>query len=139
MTAALVTSSVADHVATVTLDRPQKLNAFADDMRDQLLAAIDRVAADPSARVLVITGAGRAFCAGGDVGYMATLKQRDASFDDLPPAARHRRRDRLAARRAADPDDRGGERRRPRARGSTWRWPATCASPPTRRRSARRS
>jgi 2-(1,2-epoxy-1,2-dihydrophenyl)acetyl-CoA isomerase len=85
MTAALVTYSVADHVATVTLDRPQKLNAFADDMRDQLLAAIDRVAADPSAGVLVITGAGRAFCAGGDVGYMATLKQRDASFDDLRP------------------------------------------------------
>src|SRR4029077_4955598 len=85
MTAALVTCSVADHVATVTLDRPQKLNAFADDMRDQLLAATDRVAADPSARVLVITGAGRAFCAGGDVDYMATLKQRDASFDDLRP------------------------------------------------------
>src|SRR5207245_4610101 len=52
-------------VARITLDRPDKLNAFADDMREQLVAALDRVAAARDVNVLVIAGAGRGFCAGG--------------------------------------------------------------------------
>lgn len=70
-------------VAVVTLHRPDKLNAFAGDMRDQLAAALEAVARDPAARVLVLTGAGRAFCAGGDVAHMEELKRRGAAFDDV--------------------------------------------------------
>ena len=72
-------------VAVITLNRPEKLNAFAGDMRERLVLALDRVAADPDARVLVITGAGKAFCAGGDVQHMVDLKARGAGFDALAP------------------------------------------------------
>lgn len=81
----LVLINVRDGIATVTLNNPTKLNAFAGDMREKMSAALDRVAADPSVRVLVITGAGRAFCAGGDVKHMVELKQRDAGFADMLP------------------------------------------------------
>ena len=65
-------------VATVTLNRPDKLNAFGGTMRQDLLAALQSVESDPACRVAVITGAGRAFCAGGDVDFMAGLqKQHD--------------------------------------------------------------
>jgi len=81
----LILLESAGGVATLTLNRPDKLNAFADDMREQLVAALARVAADPGARALVITGAGRAFSAGGDVHHMARLKERRASFEDVRP------------------------------------------------------
>jgi 2-(1,2-epoxy-1,2-dihydrophenyl)acetyl-CoA isomerase len=83
--AELVQLEVADGIATVTLNRPDKLNAFGDDMRERLIAALGRVAQDPDARVLVVTGAGRGFCAGGDVHHMVALKQRDAEFRELKP------------------------------------------------------
>ncbi|HET6949592.1 MAG TPA: enoyl-CoA hydratase-related protein [Acidimicrobiales bacterium] len=59
---------VADHVATITLDRPDKLNAFTPTMQRELCAAVDEVDADPEVRVVVVTGRGRAFCAGADLG-----------------------------------------------------------------------
>lgn len=72
-------------VATITLNRPEKLNAFGGTMREDLLAALQAAAEDPSCRSVVVTGAGRAFCAGGDVDFMAALqKERDAgSFRKL--------------------------------------------------------
>ena len=72
-------------VATVTLNRPDKLNAFAGDMRERLIVALDQVASHGDARVLMITGAGRGFCAGGDVQHMRTLQERGAGFDELSP------------------------------------------------------
>lgn len=72
-------------VATITLNRPDKLNAFADDMRERLIAALDRVATDREARVLVLTGAGTGFCSGGDVKHMVDLKARGAGFAALSP------------------------------------------------------
>jgi 2-(1,2-epoxy-1,2-dihydrophenyl)acetyl-CoA isomerase len=72
-------------VAVVTLNRPAKLNAFAGDMRDQLNARLDDVAARAGVRVLVLTGAGRAFCAGGDIDHMTELSDRGAPFGDLAP------------------------------------------------------
>ena len=54
-------------VAFVTLDRPEKLNAITGQLQDELLAALDTAAADPSVRVAVVRGAGRAFCAGYDL------------------------------------------------------------------------
>ena len=54
-------------VATLTMNRPDARNALTPDMMAGLLAALPRLAADPAVRVVVLTGAGRAFCAGGDV------------------------------------------------------------------------
>ncbi|HEY8059439.1 MAG TPA: crotonase/enoyl-CoA hydratase family protein [Acidimicrobiales bacterium] len=58
---------VADRVATITLDRPQRLNAFTDRMRHELLDAFDRADADDDVRAVVVTGRGRGFCAGADL------------------------------------------------------------------------
>jgi len=57
----------ADRVATITLDRPDRLNAFTPTMRDELIDAFDRADADDEVRAVVVTGAGRAFCAGADL------------------------------------------------------------------------
>ena len=54
-------------VATVTLNRPEKLNAITTELQDELLAALDDAARDPGVHVAVVRGAGRAFCAGYDV------------------------------------------------------------------------
>lgn len=81
----LVLTTIADGIATLTLNNPAKLNAFTGEMRAHMSAALDRVAADPSVRVLVITGAGRGFCAGGDVKHLAELKRREAGFDEFRP------------------------------------------------------
>jgi 2-(1,2-epoxy-1,2-dihydrophenyl)acetyl-CoA isomerase len=70
-------------VFTITLNRPEKLNAFAGDMRDLLLDALDDAAARPGARVVVVTGAGRAFCSGGDVGHMLALRSREDGADEI--------------------------------------------------------
>ena len=63
-------------VGTLTLNRPDKLNAFAGEMRREIADALDELEASPAIRVIVITGAGRGFCAGADVGYMAELVTR---------------------------------------------------------------
>lgn len=57
----------ADAVATITLDRPDALNALTVGLKEELLAAFGRVAADRDVRAVVLTGAGRAFCAGQDL------------------------------------------------------------------------
>jgi enoyl-CoA hydratase/carnithine racemase len=58
---------VADGVGTVTLDRPDKLNALNALMLDELLAVLEQADADDAVRALIVTGAGRAFCAGADL------------------------------------------------------------------------
>lgn len=58
---------VSDGVATLTLNRPQAMNALSGALRAELVRAIDALAADPSVRVMILTGAGRAFCAGLDL------------------------------------------------------------------------
>ena len=59
--------AVDDGVATIALNRPDKLNAFTAQMRDELIVAFDLTDADDAVRAVVITGAGRAFCAGADL------------------------------------------------------------------------
>ncbi|WP_449064834.1 enoyl-CoA hydratase-related protein [Planomonospora algeriensis] len=59
---------VADGVATITLNRPERLNAFTYVMRAELIEAFDRADADDAVRAVVVTGRGRAFCAGADLG-----------------------------------------------------------------------
>jgi 2-(1,2-epoxy-1,2-dihydrophenyl)acetyl-CoA isomerase len=58
---------VRDGIARVTLNRPDRLNSFTVAMHDELRAALERVEADASVRVLLLTGAGRGFCAGQDL------------------------------------------------------------------------
>jgi len=61
---------VKDKIATITLNRPDKLNAFTGPMIDAWARALADAQADDDVNVIVVTGAGRAFCAGGDVGRM---------------------------------------------------------------------
>ncbi|HET7565427.1 MAG TPA: enoyl-CoA hydratase [Gemmatimonadaceae bacterium] len=63
-------------IGTLVLNRPEKLNAFAGTMRGEIADALDELEADARVRVIIITGAGRGFCAGADVGYMAELIER---------------------------------------------------------------
>ena len=93
----MVRVEVADAIATITLDRPDALNALTGPMLADLLAAFRRIARDRAVRVVVLTGAGRAFCAGQD------LKERLAP-DALPLAVvvRERYNPIIAAMRALD-------------------------------------
>jgi enoyl-CoA hydratase/carnithine racemase len=61
-----------EHIATITLNRPERSNAFGGLMRQEIVAALEDVADDSGTRVVVITGAGKAFCTGGDVGEFAS-------------------------------------------------------------------
>jgi enoyl-CoA hydratase/carnithine racemase len=71
MTDSLVLLSVDDHgIATITLNRPDKRNAMNDAMRAEFVVALNRVASDKTIRALVLTGAGKGFCAGGDIAGM---------------------------------------------------------------------
>src|SRR5499426_2983865 len=56
-----------DGIVTLTLNRPDRLNALGDTLREELYDAMSRASDDPNARVIVLTGAGRGFCAGGDM------------------------------------------------------------------------
>lgn len=59
--------AVVDGVATLTLNRPEARNAISDVMRSLLIEHLEQVAADPAIKALVVTGAGKGFCAGGDI------------------------------------------------------------------------
>lgn len=63
----VVIVDIKDNIATITLNRPDVLNAYNYDMHDALLAALDAVDEDDEARVVVLTGSGRGFCAGMDL------------------------------------------------------------------------
>ena len=58
---------VAENIATITLNRPEKLNAFTGIMMNEMLDAFDKIDADDNVRAVIVTGAGRAFCAGADL------------------------------------------------------------------------
>ena len=62
-----IRTDLADGVLTITLDRPDRLNAFTHHMRDELIAAFDAADSDDDVRAVIVTGAGRAFCAGADL------------------------------------------------------------------------
>jgi enoyl-CoA hydratase/carnithine racemase len=62
-----ITYEVADSIATITLNRPDQLNAFTGRMMRELIDAFDQVDADDEVRVAIVTGAGRGFCAGADL------------------------------------------------------------------------
>jgi len=68
---------VAERVATITLNRPAIMNALGGSMREDILAALRRAEGDDAVGAVVITGAGEAFCAGGDIANMIELQARD--------------------------------------------------------------
>jgi 2-(1,2-epoxy-1,2-dihydrophenyl)acetyl-CoA isomerase len=65
-------------IGTLTLNRPERLNAFFGTMREEIVGALEELARRDDVRVVIVTGRGRAFCAGADVGYMADLLEREA-------------------------------------------------------------
>ena len=77
---------VADRVLTITLDRPDRLNAWTPTMQAELIEALDRADADDEVRAIVVTGAGRAYCAGADLERGGeTFDWRERQTGDEPP------------------------------------------------------
>ena len=76
-----------DAVVTLTLDRPEARNAYSDEMCEQLVAALDRADADEAVRCVILTGAGRAFHAGGDI---KAMRARSGMFAGDPGELRER-------------------------------------------------
>lgn len=70
MSTPLIDLQVETGIATLTLNRPDKRNAMSDAMRAEFIDALEQVAADKAIRALVLTGAGKGFCAGGDIAGM---------------------------------------------------------------------
>jgi enoyl-CoA hydratase/carnithine racemase len=73
MSSSEVLYEVSQRIATVTLNRPDRLNAYTAALGDGLRAALRRAADDPDVRVVVLTGAGRGFCAGADMDSLGTI------------------------------------------------------------------
>jgi enoyl-CoA hydratase/carnithine racemase len=82
-----IRSEVDDGVCTLTLDRPHKLNALTATMLEELLAALDGADADDDVRAVIVTGAGRAFCAGADLSLGGQTFDSAAHGRAAPPEA----------------------------------------------------
>lgn len=94
-----LTCSITDHVAVLTLDNPERRNALSDQMTGALARMLTEMEADPDVRVLVLTGAGGAFCAGGDVRLMgASLAQGQEPDPDAMIRKLKQGQDRIALR-----------------------------------------
>ena len=78
---------VDEHIATITLNRPERSNAFGGLMRQEIVEVLENVAVDKEVRVVVITGAGKAFCTGGDVDEFASGKVQ--AFSTVVSSERH--------------------------------------------------
>jgi 2-(1,2-epoxy-1,2-dihydrophenyl)acetyl-CoA isomerase len=94
---------VKDAIATLTLNRPERLNALGDTLREDFYDAIVRTSADPEVRVMIITGAGKGFCSGGDVKAMNEAKESQRERPILEKVAPGRDRTLLAMRDAPQP------------------------------------
>jgi enoyl-CoA hydratase/carnithine racemase len=81
---------VADGIATLTLDRPDRLNAFTVRMQVELCDAMDRIDADADVRAVIVTGRGRGFCAGADLGGGDQTFEREVVDPDAGRDIRHR-------------------------------------------------
>jgi enoyl-CoA hydratase/carnithine racemase len=91
MTYETIIYEVSDNILTITLNRPEKLNAFTGQMMTEMIDAFDRADADDNVRAIIVTGAGRGFCAGADL---------SAGADTFDHEKREDRPDRRGAIRA---------------------------------------
>ncbi|HEV8225937.1 MAG TPA: enoyl-CoA hydratase-related protein [Methylomirabilota bacterium] len=94
---------VKDGIATLTLNRPERLNALGGTLRQDLHDAVTRAGADPEVRVMVVTGAGKGFCSGGDVKVMGEAKAGQRERPLIEKIAPGRDRTLLAMREAPQP------------------------------------
>ena len=96
-----ITYETANMVATVTLNRPDKLNAWTQKMEEEIGAAIRAASANDKVRVIILTGAGKGFCAGADMGLLSEISQESAPqagrflvdtemYGDIPPDFRRK-------------------------------------------------
>lgn len=76
---------VEDHILTITMNRPEKLNAFTGTMMKEMIDAFDRADADDDVKAIIITGAGRGFCAGADLAGGGDTFNADAAGAGLKP------------------------------------------------------
>ncbi len=134
---------VKDGVATLTLNRPERLNALGDTLREDLHAAVLRASQDTEVRAIVLTGAGKGFCAGGDVTAMNEAKEGRAERPLAEKVAPLRDRVLLAMRDAPKPSGAasiptGAGRTSCRA-SSAWRRRASSSSRATSSTPRRRS
>ena len=81
---------VADGVATITLNRPDRLNAFTPKMMLDMIAAFDATDADDAVKAVIVTGAGRGFCAGADLGSGSGTFDQGAREAERRAAGAHR-------------------------------------------------
>ena len=90
-----LTYEVEDHIATITMNRPDKLNAFTSRMVHEMIACLDETDGDDAVRAVIVTGAGRGFCAGADMssGDDTFEKTSGADIDPNSPQAALRNRD----------------------------------------------
>jgi len=81
-------------IAVITLNRPDRMNAWTPTMEREVRAAMEAAAQDPGVRAIVLTGAGRAFCAGADMEELQTLDPNDIKSDQwMRPFDMNRRAD----------------------------------------------
>jgi 2-(1,2-epoxy-1,2-dihydrophenyl)acetyl-CoA isomerase len=73
--------TIEDGVATLTFNRPERMNALSTPIMEGLLKGLPRLAGDPAVKVVVLTGSGRAFCAGGDVKDMAQGREERSAVE----------------------------------------------------------
>jgi len=94
---------VKDHIATLTLNRPERLNALGGTLREDLIDAFSRVSRDDEVRAVVVTGAGRGFCSGGDVKNMGERDSVGASYTVMERIQPHRDAGVMAIRECPKP------------------------------------
>jgi enoyl-CoA hydratase/carnithine racemase len=79
----VVLKDVADSVATITLNRPERLNAWTQELEREYFAALGEFASSPEVRAIVVTGAGRGFCAGADMQELQGLGENGVAAEDV--------------------------------------------------------
>ncbi len=82
---AAVLYEVSEGIATVTLNRPERLNAWNGDVGHLYWTHLDQAVADPAVKVIIVTGAGRGFCAGADMDVLQGIGSRAGQLDDRGP------------------------------------------------------
>jgi len=84
---------VSDKIATITLNRPDRMNAWTQTMEHDVRHAMEAAATDDNVRVIVLTGAGRAFCAGADMEALKAIDPNEIRRGEIPPFDMNRRPD----------------------------------------------